>query len=152
MFALSVIRSYITTMKRFWKIYFIIPVIGTLCLCIPLLAFYWGEMYFNYIRIDHLQITSANDLPVKIRIPVKFHSTDVTRLPGIPIRTSKNKRYSLRCIPEKNIAWITIVRAGVLFSFSARYEITDPKIRAELIEVYRKSVQSPMAEYPPGNR
>ena len=40
---------------------------------------------------------------------------------------------------QKKEIFITIVRAGVLYGYMESYEITDPKVRAELIELFKKA-------------
>ena len=86
-----------------------------------------------------LSIALVRDIPVNIDVPVKYRHDFPTDLPGVSIRTKKNKRYGLRCDLEKKEIFITIVRAGVLYGYMESYEITDPKVRAELIELFKKA-------------
>ncbi len=102
---------------------------------------YLTILYFSYIRVNMLSIALVRDIPVNIDVPVKYRHDFPTDLPGVSIRTKKNKRYGLRCDLEKKEIFITIVRAGVLYGYMESYEITDPKVRAELIELFKKAWQ-----------
>ena len=53
--------------------------------------------------------------------------------------TADNMPYGLRCIPEKGVVWITATHMGFINVYSTSYEVTDPKVRAELIELFKKA-------------
>ena len=56
--------------------------------------------------------------------------------------TPDRVRYALRCIPEKGEIWVTAHHGGYLINhYTASYEVTDPKVRAELIELFKKAWQ-----------
>jgi hypothetical protein len=75
-----------------------------------------------------LPLALVGDIPVNIDVPVKYRHDFPTDLPGVSIRTKKNKRYGLRCDLEKKEIFITIVRAGVLYGYMESYEIDYKKI------------------------
>ena len=102
---------------------------------------YLTILSFGYIRVNMLPLALVGDIPVNINVPVKYRHDFPTDLPGVSIRTKKNKRYGLRCDLEKKEIFITIVRAGVLYGYMESYEITDPKVRVELIEIFKRAWQ-----------
>ena len=53
--------------------------------------------------------------------------------------TADNMPYGLRCIPEKGVVWITATHMGFINVYSTSYEVTDPKVRAELIELFKRA-------------
>ena len=98
--------------------------------------------YFCYIRTDNLLIAKIMETPVKVNIPVKFSRLyDRHSIPGVSMYTADRMPYSLRCIPEKGVVWITATHMGFINVYSTSYEVTDPKVRAELIELFKKAWQ-----------
>ena len=59
-----------------------------------------------------------------------------------PVRmyTPDRVRYALRCIQEKGEIWVIAHHGGYLINhYTASYEVTDPKVRAELIELFKRA-------------
>ena len=129
-------------MKKFLKYFIVIPllvIIGIYALNAIIFLTIW---YFCYIRTDNLLIAKIIETPVKINIPVKFSLLhDRNRIPGVSMYTADNMPYGLRCIPEKGVVWITATHMGFINVYSTSYEVTDPKVRAELIELFKKAWQ-----------
>ena len=126
-------------MKKFLKYFIVMPLLVIFSLFLMNVIIYLTILYFGYIRVNMLSIALVRDIPVNIDVPVKYRHDFPTDLPGVSIRTKKNKRYGLRCDLEKKEIFITIVRAGVLYGYMESYEITDPKVRAELFELFKKA-------------
>ena len=130
-------------MKKFLKYFIVMPllvIIGIYALNAIIFLTIW---YFGYVRVNNLSIVTVGVTPVKIDIPVKFSSGDShPSIPSIALRTKNRRRYALRCIPEKNVLCITACDMGWFINvYSARYEVTDPKVRAKLIELFKKARQ-----------
>lgn len=128
-------------MKKFLKYFIVMPLLVIFSLFLMNVVIYLTILYFGYIRVNMLPLALVGDIPVNINVPVKYRHDFPTGLPGVSIRTKKNKRYGLRCDLEKKEIFITIVRAGVLYGYMESYEITDPKVRAELIEIFKRAWQ-----------
>ena len=128
-------------MKKFLKYFIVMPLLVIFSLYLLNVVIYLTILYFGYIRVNMLPLALVGDIPVNINVPVKYRHDFPTDLPGVSIRTKKNKRYGLRCDLEKKEIFITIVRAGVLYGYMESYEITDPKVRAELIEIFKRAWQ-----------
>ena len=128
-------------MKKFLRYFIVIPLLAIFSLYLLNVIIYLTIWYFGYIRVTNLEIAKIVDTPVKINIPVKHRRDFPANLPGVRIRTVKNESYGLRCDLKKGEIFITIVRAGVLFGYMESYEITDPKVRTELIELFKKAWQ-----------
>ena len=126
-------------MKKIVRNFIVIPLLVIFSLYLLNVIIYLTILYFGYIRVNMLPLALVGDIPVNIDVPVKYRYDFPTDLPGVSIRTKKNKRYGLRCDLEKKEIFITIVRAGVLYGYMESYEITDPKVRAELIELFKKA-------------
>ena len=126
-------------MKKIVRNFIVIPLLVIFSLYLLNVIIYLTILYFGYIRVNMLPLALVGDIPVNIDVPVKYRHDFPTDLPGVSIRTKKNKRYGLRCDLEKKEIFITIVRAGVLYGYMESYEITDPKVRAELIELFKKA-------------
>ena len=128
-------------MKKIVRNFIVIPLLVIFSLYLLNVIIYLTILYFGYIRVNMLPLALVGDIPVNIDVPVKYRYDFPTDLPGVSIRTKKNKRYGLRCDLEKKEIFITIVRAGVLYGYMESYEITDPKVRAELIEIFKRAWQ-----------
>ena len=126
-------------MKKFLKYFIVIPLLVIFSLYLLNVIIYLTILYFGYIRVNMLPLALVGDIPVNINVPVRYRYEFPANLPGVSIRTKKNKRYGLRCDLEKKEIFITIVRAGVLYGYMESYEITDPKVRAELFELFKKA-------------
>ena len=127
-------------MKKFLKYFIVMPllvIIGIYALNAIIFLTIW---YFGYVRVNNLSIVTVGVTPVKINIPVKFSLLhDRNRIPGVSMYTADNMPYGLRCIPEKGVVWITATHMGFINVYSTSYEVTDPKVRAELIELFKKA-------------
>ena len=128
-------------MKKFLKYFIVMPLLVIFSLFLMNVIIYLTILSFGYIRVNMLPLALVGDIPVNINVPVKYRHDFPTDLPGVSIRTKKNKRYGLRCDLEKKEIFITIVRAGVLYGYMESYEITDPKVRVELIEIFKRAWQ-----------
>ena len=126
-------------MKKIVRNFIVIPLLVIFSLYLLNVIIYLTILYFGYIRVNMLPLALVGDIPVNIDVPVKYRYDFPTDLPGVSMRTKKNKRYGLRCDLEKKEIFITIVRAGVLYGYMESYEITDPKVRAELFELFKKA-------------
>lgn len=129
-------------MKKFLKYFIVMPllvIIGIYALNAIIFLTIW---YFCYVRTDNLLIAKIMETPVKVNIPVKFSRLyDRHSIPGVSMYTADRMPYSLRCIPEKGVVWITATHMGFINVYSTSYEITDPKVRAELIEIFKRARQ-----------
>ena len=125
-------------MNSLKKSFFIfLPV--AICSTLILLTAMWGVVYLQYINTEKIEAMEIAGAPITITIPIKFVSTSLTDLPGISICTKDGHRYSLRCIPEKDILWITMLRMGYVSVYTVRYEVTDKKIRDKLMDIWKNS-------------
>ena len=122
-------------LKKFFLIF--LPVI--VCSVLILLTAVWGAVYLRYIHTDRIEAAKIAGTSIKMTIPIKFVSTNLTDLPGISIHTKDGVRYSLRCVPEKDVLWITMLRMGYISVYTVRYEVTDKKIRNELMDIWKIS-------------
>ena len=129
-------------MKKIVRNFIVIPllvIIGIYALNAIIFLTIW---YFGYIRVNDLPITKIMETPVKVNIPVKFSRLyDRHSIPGVSMYTADRMPFSLRCIPEKGVVWITATHMGFINVYSTSYEVTDPKVRAELIELFKKAWQ-----------
>ena len=129
-------------MKKFLKYFIVMPllvIIGIYALNAIIFLTIW---YFCYVRTDNLLIAKIMETPVKVNIPVKFSRLyDRHSIPGVSMYTADRMPYSLRCIPEKGVVWITATHMGFINVYSTSYEVTDPKVRAELIGLFKKAWQ-----------
>ena len=119
-----------------FKKYFLIPLLAAVGVFLILSVAVWSVTYLQFICADRIETTRIDETPVEITIPIKFHSTDLTDLPGIPLYTKNKGRYTLRCVPEKDILWITVSRMGYISVYTARFEVPDPKIRRRLMDIW----------------
>ena len=129
-------------MKKFLKYFIVMPLLGIIGIYALNAIIYLTIWYFGYIRITKLPIAKIMETPVKVNIPVKFSLLyDRHSIPGVSMYTADRMPYSLRCIPEKGVVWITATHMGFINVYSTSYEVTDPKVRAELIELFKKAWQ-----------
>ena len=129
-------------MKKFLKYFIVMPLLVIIGIYALNAIIYLTIWYFCYVRTDNLLITKIMETPVKINIPVKFSRLyDRHRIPGVSMRAADKMPYGLRCIPEKGVVWITATHMGFINVYSTSYEVTDPKVRAELIELFKKAWQ-----------
>ena len=130
-------------MKKFLKYFIVIPLLAIFSLYLLNAIIFLTIWYFGYVRVNNLEIVQIGESPAKINIPVKFLSSDdLFSIRPVRMYTSDRVRYALRCIPEKGEIWVTAHHGGYFINhYTASYEITDPKIRAELIELFKKARQ-----------
>jgi hypothetical protein len=129
-------------MKKFLKYFIVMPLLVIIGIYALNTIIYLTIWYFCYVRTDNLLITKIMETPVKINIPVKFSRLhDRHRIPGVSMRAADKMPYGLRCIPDKGVVWITATHMGFINVYSASYEVTDPKVRAELIEIFKRAWQ-----------
>ena len=129
-------------MKKFLKYFIVMPLLVIFSLFLMNVIIFLTIWYFGYIRVNDLPITKIMETPVKINIPVKFSRLhDRHRIPGVSMYTADKMPYSLRCIPEKGVVWITATHMGFINVYSTSYEVTDSKVRAELIELFKRARQ-----------
>ena len=129
-------------MKKFLKYFIIIPLLVIIGIYALNAIIYLTIWYFCYVRTDNLLIAKIMETPVKVNIPVKFSRLyDRHSIPGVSMYTADRMPYSLRCIPEKGVVWITATHMGFINVYSTSYEVTDPKVRAELIGLFKKAWQ-----------
>ena len=129
-------------MKKFLKYFIVMPLLGIIGIYALTAIIYLTIWYFCYVRTDNLLIAKIMETPVKVNIPVKFSRLyDRHSIPGVSMYTADRMPYSLRCIPEKGVVWITATHMGFINVYSTSYEVTDPKVRAELIELFKKAWQ-----------
>ena len=130
-------------MKKFLKYFIVMPLLVIIGIILLNQIVFLTVQYFGYVRVKNIQITQIGENPVKINIPVKFLSSDdLFSIRPVRMYTSDRVRYALRCIPEKGEIWVTAHHGGYFINhYTASYEITDPKVRAELIELFKKARQ-----------
>lgn len=129
-------------MKKIVRNFIVIPLLVIIGIYALNAIIYLTIWYFCYVRTDNLLITKIMETPVKINIPVKFSRLhDRHRIPGVSMRAADKMPYGLRCIPDKGVVWITATHMGFINVYSTSYEVTDPKVRAELIELFKKAWQ-----------
>ena len=130
-------------MKKFLKYFIVMPLLVILGIYALNAIIFLTIWYFGYVRVNNLEIEQIGESPAKINIPVKFHSgDDLFSIRPVRMYTSDRVRYALRCIPEKGEIWVTAHHGGYFINhYTASYEITDPKVRAELIELFKKARQ-----------
>ena len=127
-------------MKKFLKYFIVIPLLGIIGVYALNAIIFLTIWYFGYIRVKNLEIVKILETPVKINVPVKFTPLyNRQEIPGVSIRSADKMPYGLRCIPEKGVVWITATHMGFINVYSTSYEVTDPKVRAELIELFKKA-------------
>ena len=102
----------------------------------------WGYYYLEYVRSREIRISSFGKMESEIIIPVRYHDGNLTTIRGVAMYTPDRKCYHLRCVPEKDILWITVNRVGWggVTVFTARYAVSDAAIRARLFEMWKKAV------------
>ena len=129
--------------KKFFKYFIITPLLVIIGIILLNQIVFLAVQYFGYVRVKNLEIVQIGESPVKINIPVKFHSSDALfSIRPVRMYTPDRVRYALRCIPEKGEIWVTAHHGGYLINhYTASYEVTDPKVRAELIELFKKAWQ-----------
>ena len=88
-------------MKKFLKYFIVMPLLVIFSLYLLNVVIYLTILYFGYVRVNMLSIALVRDIPVNIDVPVKYRHDFPIDLPGVSIRTKKNKRYGLRCDLEK---------------------------------------------------
>ena len=129
-------------MKKFLKYFIVMPLLVIFSLFLMNVIIYLTIWYFCYVRTDNLLIAKIMETPVKVNIPVKFSRLyDRHSIPGVSMYTADRMPYSLRCIPEKGVVWITATHMGFINVYSTSYEVTDSKVRAELIELFKRARQ-----------
>ena len=128
-------------MKKFLRYFIVMPLLVIISIYALNAIIYLTIWYFCYVRTDNLLIAKIMETPVKVNIPVKFSRLyDRHSIPGVSMYTADRMPYSLRCIPEKGEIWVTAHHGGYLINhYTASYEITDPKVRAELIELFKRA-------------
>ena len=128
-------------MKKFIKILLCVLVLPPLLL---LLLFSSAALYYRISYTERNNIKSAcweDSLPLNKDIPVCFVDTKQIFTNGCRITDSAKYRYLFRVDPDDpNKYWVTLFRLefGGLIACTARYQITDPEIERQLIELYRK--------------
>lgn len=102
----------------------------------------WGYYYLEYVRSREIRISSFEQVESEIIIPVRYQDGKLTTIRSVAMYTPDRKCYHLRCVPEKDILWITVNRVGWggVTVFTARYEVSDAAIRARLFEMWKKAV------------
>ena len=130
-------------MKKFLKYFIVMPLLVIIGIILLNQIVFLAVQYFGYVRVKNLEIVQIGESPVKINIPVKFLSSDALfSIRPVRMYTPDRWRYALRCIPEKGEIWVTAHHGGYLINhYTASYEVTDPKVRAELIELFKKAWQ-----------
>ena len=128
--------------KKFFKYFIITPLLVIIGIILLNQIVFLAVQYFGYVRVKNLEIVKILETPVKINVPVKFTPLyNRQEIPGVSIRSADKMPYGLRCIPEKGVVWITATHMGFINVYSTSYEVTDPKVRAELIEIFKKAWQ-----------
>ena len=129
--------------KKFFKYFIITPLLVIIGIILLNQIVFLAVQYFGYVRVKNLEIVQIGESPVKINIPVKFLSSDdLFSIRPVRMYTSDRVRYALRCIPEKGEIWVTAHHGGYFINhYTASYEVADPKVRAELIELFKKARQ-----------
>lgn len=129
-------------LKKLFRNLIVIPLLAIFSLYLINAAIFLIIWYFGYVRITDLEIIKIVETPVNINIPVKYSRLfNRNRIPGVSMRAADKMPYGLRCIPDKGVVWITATHMGFINVYSASYEVTDPKVRAELIELFKKAWQ-----------
>ena len=128
-------------MKKFLRYFIVMPLLVIISIYALNAIIYLTIWYFCYVRTDNLLIAKIMETPVKVNIPVKFSRLyDRHSIPGVSMYTADRMPYSLRCIPEKGEIWVTAHHGGYLINhYTASYEVTDPQVRAELIELFKRA-------------
>ena len=130
-------------MKKFLKYFIVMPLLVIIGIILLNQIVFLTVQYFGYVRVKNLEIVQIGEKPVKFNIPVKFRSSDeLFSIRPVRMYTSDRVRYALRCIPEKGEIWVTAHHGGYFINhYTASYEVTDPKVRTELIEIFKRAWQ-----------
>ena len=128
-------------MKKFLKYFIVMPLLVIIGIIMLNEIVLHTVFYFGYVRLKNLEIVQIGESSAKINIPVKFLSSDdLFSIRPVRMYTSDRVRYALRCIPEKGEIWVTAHHGGYFINhYTASYEVTDPKVRAELIEIFKRA-------------
>ena len=128
-------------MKKFIKIILCVLVLPPLLL---LLLFSSAALFYriSYANRNNIGAVSWEDtMPLNKNIPVRFVDTKEIFTNGCRLTDRAGYRYLFRVDPDdSNKYWVTLFRLefGGLIACTARYQITDPEIERQLIELYRK--------------
>ena len=86
-----------------------------------------------------LELAFFENTPVDINVPVRYIDKDELITHGASLETKDKKRFSFRTDrKDPNRFWITKFSYCLGVRLGARYQITDPEIEKQLIELYRK--------------
>ena len=86
-----------------------------------------------------LELAFFENTPVDINVPVRYIDKDELITHGASLETKDKKRFSFRTDPkDPNKFWITKSTYCLGVRLGARYQIADPEIERQLIELYRK--------------
>ena len=128
-------------MKKFIKILLYILVLPPLLLLLLFSSVAWFYR-ISYANRNNIGAVSWEDtMPLNKNIPVRFVDTKEIFTNGCRITDRAGYRYLFRIDPDDpNKYWVTLFRLefGGLIACTARYQITDPEIERQLIELYRK--------------
>ena len=88
---------------------------------------------------ETLELAFFENTPVDINVPVRYIDKDELITHGASLETKDKKKFSFRTDPkDPNKFWITKSTYCLGVRLGARYQITDPEIERQLIELYRK--------------
>ena len=125
-------------MKIFFKL--IIQSVLLLFLFGLSLTFFWVFVQQNAnSKIKELQLSFFEATPVDIKVPVRYIDKDELITRGAALETKDKKRFRFRIDrKDPNRFWITKFDAFCGNRLGARYQITDPEIEKQLVELFKK--------------
>lgn len=86
-----------------------------------------------------LELAFFENIPVDIKVPIRYIDKDELITRSALLETKDKKRFRFRTDPkDPNKFWITKSTYCLGVRLGARYQITDPEIERQLIELYRK--------------
>lgn len=86
-----------------------------------------------------LELAFFENTPVDINVPVRYIDKDELITHGASLETKDKKRFCFRTDrKDPNRFWITKFSYCLGVRLGARYQITDPEIEKQLVELFRK--------------
>ncbi len=104
-----------------------------------LLLAMFGVFFFDFMRIDAIQMASFDGDACSLTIPVRYmySSKKMAHTSAASFVNADGWRYSVRRNGADNETWVQISRMGFggFAAYSARYEIIDPAVKKKLAEM-----------------
>ena len=125
-------------MRILRKLFFYLIAVPILVLYFLITLSSWRIMNSDF-RITHLNIVLWEDmLPVNITVQVRYFEKSGVFTKACQFKTKEWEQYSFRPDPNNpNVYWITKVRFRFDGKYWIKYQITDPEIEKQFIELYK---------------